>query len=436
VSTGRVLVALFAAPAALAAQAPAFHPVDRVAAVVGTRPILLSNIEEEMLVMQAQGQPVPTDSAAREAMRRQILNNFIEEELLVQEAQRDTAIQVTDAEVQAKVEEQVRQIRSQMASEAEFQRQLRAAGFGTTEEYRRWVAEQARRSIYREKLLDRARQQGKLRPIPPSDAEMREFWEANRAGQPRRPPTVSFRQVVIVPQADSAAKAKARALADSLADALRKGADFATVARRFSEDPATREQGGELGWFRRGAMVPEFEQAAFALRPGVISPPVETPYGYHIIQVTRVQPAEVLARHVLIVPDLTPDRVAAARALADSVRTALQRVGIAGFDSLARRYNAPGEERAAEDIPVSTLPPEYQRALEGSDSTGILPVIAVDDTTARPRSVVLMVTRRQPEGEYRYEDLKDRIRDALGGQLAIRRYIAQLRRLTYIDIRL
>ena len=89
---------------------------------------------------------------------------------------------------------------------------------------------------------------------------------------------------------DCAEKQRAYALADSIAQALRHGADFAVAARRFSQDPGSREQGGDLGWFRRGPLVPEFERVAFALKPGVISDPVETPFGYHIIQVKRTQP--------------------------------------------------------------------------------------------------------------------------------------------------
>ena len=104
---------------------------------------------------------------------------------------------------------------------------------------------------------------------------------------------------------------------------LRRGADFATAARRFSQDPGSKEQGGSLNWFRRGVMVPEFERVAFALKPGVVSDPVESPFGYHIIQVERVQPAEVQARHILLVPDIDSVHVDSARATAESVRAAL-----------------------------------------------------------------------------------------------------------------
>src|SRR5207247_8479829 len=159
------------------------------------------------------------------------------------------------------------------------------------------------------------RSKGKLRPIAPSDAEMRAFWESNREQQAKRPAAISFRQIVIVPKPDSAASVRALQLAESLVVALRKngGATFADVAKKYSADSVSREQGGVLGWFRRGVMVKEFEDVAFRLRPGAISDVVRTEFGFHIIQVERAQPAEIMARHILIQPTISAARSEARR---------------------------------------------------------------------------------------------------------------------------
>src|SRR3989454_7191847 len=326
---------------------------------------------------------------------------MVDEELLVQQAERDTTIKVTDQEVQDAVEQTVQNVRKQFASIPEFQTQLRAAGFVSEEEWRRWLADQQRRAILQQRLIEGLKQRGKLKPISPTDAEMREFWESSRAQQPKRPAAISFRQIVIVPKADPDANARALHLSDSLVAALRRGAVFGDVARKFSADSASREQGGELGWFRRGVMVKEFEDVAFHLRPGDISDPVPTDFGYHIIQVERVQPAEVLARHVLITPTISAAQIALARRAADSVHDALLRG--ASFDSLARRYGDPEEGKVVPDLPLSQLPPDYQRAI-GSDSVpGLKPVFEVGADSKRPKFVVFELTKRLPEGELSFD---------------------------------
>src|SRR2546422_772050 len=402
------------------------RPVDRIVAIVGSKPILASQVEEQLVVAQAQGMKIPTDSAGRDATRRQVLRQMVDEELIVQQAERDTTVKITDQEVQDQVEQTVQNVRKQFSSTSDFQAQLRAAQFFSEEEWRRWLADQQRRSSLQQRLLDQLRQKGKLRPIPPTAAQMRQFWEQNRAQQRKRPAAISFRQIVVTAQADSGAKARARQLAESLVVVLRHGASFADVAKRYSADSTSREQGGELGWFRRGPMVKQFEDVAFRMRPGEISDPVETEFGYHIIQVERVQPAEVLARHVLVAPSISAAQIARARRVADSVHDALA-VG-APFDSLARRYGDPEEGEIVPELPLSQLPPDYERAIGSDTVPGLKPVFAAGADSRRPKFVVFELTKRLPEGELSFDDVKDRIRENMGQQLAVQHYLEILRR--------
>jgi peptidyl-prolyl cis-trans isomerase SurA len=407
--------------------------VDRVVAVVGNRPVLASQVDEELFSRQSQGVKIPTDSQALGQVRQQIVSSIIDEELLVQQAQRDTSIKVTDEEIASGVEEQVRKVRSNFTSEVEYAAELKKAGFQTPEEYRRWLTDQQRRAAYQNRLIEKLRNDGKLKPVAPTEKEMKEFFEEQKSTMGNRPATISFRQIVISPVASPAAKAKTKAQADSIVLELRRGADFATAARRFSQDPGSKDQGGSLNWFRRGVMVPEFERVAFSLKPGVVSDPVESPFGYHIIQVERVQPGEVQARHILLVPEIDSAHVRQARALADSVRNAL--VAGAPFDSLQRLYHDRSAERQAENVPVTKLPENYAKAIGQAGLGTTLPVFTVPAAGGREQFVILQVTNRRPEGEIKYDDVRDRIRDQLGQQLAIRRYIDGLRRSTYVDIR-
>ena len=432
-------LAILVAAAMVAATATAHaQTLDRIVAIVGTRPILASQIEEEMVQQQAQGQTLPTDSAGLAAMRRQVLDRLVELEILVQQAERDTSIKVTDQEVLDQVEQTYQNVRKQFTSENDFRDQIRQARFGSVEEWRRWLAEEQRRQLYAQRLIEAQRQKGKLRPIPPSDAQMREFWEQNKSQQPKRPATISFRQIVIKPVADSAARQRALQLAESLVVALRHpGADFAAAAKRFSSDSSSAVQGGELGWFRRGVMVKEFENVAFRVRPGEIVGPVETSFGFHIINVERTQPAEILARHILISPEISAAQVAIAHRRADSLHDALARGGVhASFDSLAKIYADPQEPKLAEEAPITDVPPEYQKVISSDTTVGLKPVIIEGADTPRTKFVVLEVTARHEAGELSFEDVKIRIKQSLGDQLAIRHFIDQLRRQIYIDIKL
>ena len=407
--------------------------VDRVLAVVGNRPVLASQVDEELFSRQSQGVKLPDNPEGLRAVRQQIVTSIIDEELLVQEAMRDTSIKVTDEEIASGVEEQVRKVRTNFKSEVDYAAELQKAGFQTPEEYRRWLTDQQRRAAYQNRLIEKLRNEGKLKSVAPTEKEMKEYFEEQKASLGTRPATVSFRQIVVTPMPSPAAKARTKAEADSIVLELRRGADFAVAARRFSQDPGSKEQGGSLNWFRRGVMVPEFERVAFTLRPGMISDPVESPFGYHIIQVERVQPAEVQARHILLVPHIDSAQVDSARARAESIRSALM-VG-ASFDSLQRLYHDRSAERQAESVPVTKLPENYAKVLGDSVASGtFLPVFTMPGS-GRDQFVVLQVTDRRPEGEIKYEDVRDRIREQLGQQLAIRRYLDRLRRSTYVEIR-
>jgi peptidyl-prolyl cis-trans isomerase SurA len=411
---------------------PSAQTVDRIVAVVGNKPILESQVEEQIAMMRSSGGELPSDSAGREQARHDILSQMIDEEILVQQAERDTSVRVTEQEVEDEVQKTVENVHRQFGSQQEFESNLHNAGFASEEEWRRWLTDSQRRMILQQRLIENLKQKNKLRPIPPSEAEMRKYWTQTEK-RPQHPALITFRQIVISVHPEPKASARARAVAESLLAELRHGANFAELAKRHSADSSSRTQGGELGWFRRGVMVKPFEEAAFKLKPGEISNVVETEFGFHIIQVERIQPAEIEARHILIEPEISSAQVNQAHQLADSVHGALSRG--TSFDSLARRYADPNESRIVEDLPAPQLPEGYPRTLATDSTTGIKPVFEIAANTAHPKFVVLQVTKWRSEGELTFEDVKDRLRDQMGQQLAVRHFIENLRRTTYVDIR-
>jgi peptidyl-prolyl cis-trans isomerase SurA len=433
---GRLLGGLLLAASAASAQRPGAPPklVDRIVAVVGGTPILYSQVEEQFAMIASSGGTVPEDSAGRASMRRDLLDRMVEEELLVQQAGRDTSVKVTEQEVQDQVEKTVQNVRQQFSSDLDFTTQLHNAGFSSEEEWRRWLADHQRRSILQQRLIEGLRVKGKLRPVPPTDAEMRDYWNSNQVQRPKHPPQISYKQVLIAAVPDSAAAATALALAESLKNVLRHGGNFPEIAKVYSADSVSRVQGGELGWFRRGVMYKSFEDAAFRLKPGQISDVVASPAGYHVIQSERVQPAEIQVRHILIQPVISPAQLALARRLADSVHAAI--AAGAPIEALARRYGDPEATVTSEAIQVAQLPADYAKALAGDTVPGLVPPFEVDANTGRPKFAVVQVTKWEPAGELTFEDVKERMRDQLSQQLAVKHYLEALRRKTYVDIRL
>ncbi len=410
--------------------------MDRVVAVVGAAPILFSHVEERFY--QSQGNPiarVPKDSAGVLAYKRALVDTLINEELLYQEAIKDTNVKVTDQEVAEAVDKLLANQRKQYRTGPEFDAEIRGIGFNSVDEYRRWLIEQQRREFYRERFTAELRQKEILKDLAPTEKEVRAYYDAFAAAGMLglRPAAVSLRQVIISPRPTPEAKARAKALVDSIIGELRKGADFATAARRFGMD-GTRENGGDLGFFRRGAMVREFEDVAFNLRPGVVSNAVESPFGYHIIQVTRAQPTEVQARHILIIPEVDSTGAMAAKIRAEDIAAAVGRG--ASFDSLQRIYHDPAEERDIASIPVDSLPPAYAAALAGVDSGQLSRVFAleVQGQPMRTKWGVARVTARTTPGPLQYDVVRENIRGRLARELGLRAYMADLRRRTFVVV--
>lgn len=410
--------------------------VDRIVAVVGESAILSSQVEEEIFTQRAQQGPPPTNPAAFRALCRQVISDLVDAEILVQVALRDTSIKVEDQEIAQGVDQQFRNVRQRFRTEIEFRNELARSGFQTPEEYRRWLTDDQRKAALRNRLMSKLQQEDKLKPVQPTEKEMQAYFDQFKDRLPQRPPTIGFKNIVIAPQPQALAKQHTLAQADSIVRELRSGADFAIAARRFSQDPASAEQGGDLGWFRRGSMVKEFEMVAFGIKPGVVSDPVESPFGYHIIQVQRVQPAEVQARHILLMPEVTQVDADSAQALAMRVSAAV--AAGASFDSLSRLYHDPGEEKeTADQVPFDQLPDEYKDGIGQADSGVVVPAFQIrKDMGLRRKWVVLQVTGRRAAGAVRYEDVKEQIRNKLASDLAQKRYIDRIRRSTYVDIRM
>ena len=436
-----LFVAASLAPLALSAQVPATAtrpvppslPIDRVVAVVGEQPLLWTDVVTAINQRRAQGLQVPPDSAGQAALAKTVLNELIDEEILVQKA-KEMKLEVTEADITSAADRQIKSIRAQFKTDEEYRTELRNAGLGSPEEYRKGLIDQYRRQNLQQKAFGELRKRAK--PANVTEDEVTAAFERSRTDLQKRPATVTFRQIIVTPKASPAAKAKAKARADSLLVEIRKGGDFEQIAKRESMDPGTKQLGGDLGWNRRGSgLVPEFEGMMFALRPGDVSPVIETAFGYHIIRVDRVQAAEVKARHILIAPVIDSADVVAARVEADSVAAQWRR-GVS-YDTLAAKHHDATEEKGVlQPFNRDSLPASYQAALAGAKPGTITNPFQLTNPRGAPKFAVMQVVTATEAGEYDQAEIRDQIRAQLADERSIRGLLDQLRKQTYVSLRM
>lgn len=409
--------------------------VDRIVAVVGDSVVTYTQLQERLLQLRAQGMDLPPPGEGLTRMQREVLEQMVEELLILQAAAKDTTLVVNEAELDEVVNQEIQERIRAYGSMQAFQQALAQQGWTLTG-YRDYLKVQARAQRLYSLYLSRRFQD--MARIPVESAEIEAFFQAQKDFLGERPPTVIFRQIVVVPTPSDSALEAARAEAEKVRQLALAGEDFAELARRFSQDEGTKNSGGELGWFRRGEMVEAFENAAFELPTGAVSEPVRTPYGYHIIKVERRRAGEVRARHILI--PVTPTRAdeEAARGRALEVRRRWE----AGepFQALADAFGDPSAPDSLE-VPMDRLgelPPGFGEALRSTNPGQFVGPLEYQVRGGEKRLAVVQVVGFQPGRPWTADDpeLRAQIRQRLQQEKLLERVVEELRAKTFVQIRM
>ena len=262
--------------------------VDKTVAVVGNEVILVSDIESEVQQMQAQGRSSDRD------MRCNILENMMESKIFLMQARID-------------------QFRTYLGGDEELEKYFGKPLYKLRQEWRQMFEDQ---SLIQDEQRTIA---GNIPEVTPYDVQ--QFLDTVATDDlPVVPIKYQLSQICVYPDRQAAAMAvKERLL--SLRERIINGEKFATLARIYSEDPGSSRRGGELGMASKSIFWPAFSDAAMALRPGVISQIVETPDGYHIIEVIEKKGDMFNARHILLKPQYTSEDREKAFSRLDSLRT-------------------------------------------------------------------------------------------------------------------
>ena len=301
-----ITVLLFAAGFGTKAQTYGGGLIDKSIAIVGNDVILLSDIEEEVRMMLASGMTVESNT------RCQILENLVSSRLFLTQARLDS-LTVTDEQVREQVEARLNDIMNRIGGEKE------------TEEYFKKPLYKIRADwtdVFRDQLLIQQMQQKVYTSIPKmTPAAIKELCaEMPAEDLPVIPTQYKLRQIVLYPDKESAAMVVKEKLLD-LRERVLAGEKFSSLARLYSQDPGSATRGGELGMRSKTVYWPQFSDAAMSLKVGQVSQIVETPDGYHIIQMIEKKGDMFNARHILIKPSYTASDRNKAFARLDSIKS-------------------------------------------------------------------------------------------------------------------
>ena len=321
----RLATAVLFAAAALTASAQKYSGglIDKTVAIVGNEVIMLSDLEDEVAMMKAYG--MMSDKKGR----CEILEEMMATKLFLMQARLDS-LEVNNDMVEGELTNRIDMLKTNLGGEDEVVKQFGKPIYKLRQEWRHAIEDQ--------NLTQQMQQQiaSKIPELTPYD--VRQYVENTQVEDlPMVPIKYQLSQICIYPDREAANLAvKERLLA--IRERIINGERFSTLARLYSQDPGSARKGGELGMASKSIFWPVFSDAAMSLKPGVVSQIVETPDGFHIIEVIEKKGDMFNARHILLKPEYTSeDREKGFRVL-DSLRTELTNDAVT-FELAARFYS-------------------------------------------------------------------------------------------------
>ena len=282
---------------------------DKTVAVLGGETILISDLESEVQQMRMNGASSDRD------IRCELLENMMEAKLFLMQARVDS-LTVNTEMVQSNLTQRLDWFRTQLGGDEEVEKYFGKPLYKLRQEWEKVLEEQSLTEQERYEIAS------KIAEVTPYDVQ--QYIDSTEPEDlPMVPVKYQLSQICVYPDREAAAMAVKEKLL-SLREPIMNGEKFATLARIYSEDPGSARRGGELGMASKSIFWPAFSDAAMALRPGTISQIVETPDGFHIIEVIEKKGDMFNARHILIKPQYTNEDREKAFARLDSLKTRIQ----------------------------------------------------------------------------------------------------------------
>lgn len=308
--------------------------IDKVVAIVGKHPILLSQVE------MGYREKINEDSTATKCI---VLEELMFQKLLLVQAEKDS-VTVTDNEVDAEIGRRLAYYINMFGSQEKFEEFYGKKVNAFKDEVRPDIKDQ---------LIAQKMQQKIIGDIKITPSEVKAFYNSiPKDSLPLIPTEYEWSQIVIQPQISPEAKQLAREQLESYRKRVLNGESMSVLAALYSEDPGSAKNGGRYENVARGMMVPEFESVAFKLKPGEVSEIFETPYGFHFIQLIARKGELVDLRHILIIPKIQSIDIYKARQKADSIYTAIENGSIT-FEKAAQLFSTDKDTKQNSGIMIN-----------------------------------------------------------------------------------
>ena len=298
--------------------------IDKIQAIIGSEILLTSDIENQYNQILSQG-VIETENIRCDIIDELLLQNF-----LVHHAKIDSTIEINQDEIDSEINNRISYFENQLGSLAKVESFFNRSIESMEEELLYIVKDQ----FYTQKKQSKIISDVKITPN-----EVKEFYNQLESEDiPLVPTKLELSQLVISPVLSEEKQQSIKDKLNNFRKRIYNGEDFKVLATLYSDDIVSANKGGELGFMKRGELVPEFERAAFKLKKDEISEVIESKFGFHIIQMIERRGEQINVRHILIKPKYSSLSLKNARDKINSIKADLDSLKIL-FDEALQRFS-------------------------------------------------------------------------------------------------
>lgn len=404
--------------------------VDKIAAIVGDRVILGSELATQIQLLAFQTGRHPKNEQELQQFKDEILEQMVSDQLFLIAAQQDTSIAVRPEEVDRALDDHIARLTQNFNSNEEFLDALAAEELTIRELKKRY------RGDLENQILKQRFIQKKLSTVSVSRHEVEEFYHRFEDSIPGQPEAVKLAHILLSIGPSQQVEDSVQALAGELRQRVLRGADFAAISSQYSSMGAGAN-GGDLGYVSRDDVVPEFARAAFNLSAGDISGVIRTQFGYHVIKCEGKKGDRLKLRHILLSVLPTKEDTLKVVQLADSLLQEARNG--ADFQQIAKIFSADNDTRAQGGelgwFATSELPAGFASEVAGWQTPGEYKGPVYSQFGLH----ILRLLDYQPAREFNldedFDQIKEMARREKTGKL-IEKWISQIKEKTYIEYRL